>query len=194
MRQTEFFVILGHFLSSYHPTPLDNPENQNFEKKWKNCLETLSFYTYMCTINEDRMIYGSWNKGVTDRNFVTLGHFLPYHLPDNPEIQNLKLTKNPWRYYHFTHLHHKWQSYDVWFLIYGVRHDRQNFLPFWTVFCPLTTIWTQRFKILKKWKNTWRYHFTKVYHKWQSYDVWFLRNGAQLTDQTFCHLDHFLPF
>ena len=32
-----------------------------------------------------------------------------------------------------------------------------------------------------------------MYHKWQSYDVWFLRHGAQQT-QFFLVLDHFLPF
>ena len=39
-------------------------------------------------------------------------------------------------------------------------------------FYPLTT---RKTKILKKWKKSiWRYdHFTHVYHKWQSYEVWF---------------------
>ena len=59
VRQTEFFVILSHFLPFYHPLPLPiDPENQNFEKT-KKSLEILSFYTYMCTINEEHMIYGS---------------------------------------------------------------------------------------------------------------------------------------
>ena len=54
-----FFVILGHFLPFYLPP--NDLGYQNFEKKWKRCWEILSFYTYMCTINEDHMIYGSWN-------------------------------------------------------------------------------------------------------------------------------------
>ena len=48
--------------------------------------------------------------------FVTLGHFLPFQPLHNLENQNFKIEKNTWRYYHFTYLHHKWQSYDVWFL------------------------------------------------------------------------------
>ena len=49
-------------------------------------------------------------------------------------------------------------------------------------------------KILEKWKNTWRYyHFTHVYHTWQSYDVWFLRYGAWRTI-FFVILDRFLLF
>ena len=35
-RQTEFFVILGHFLSLY---PSNDQQNQNFEKMKKNILE-----------------------------------------------------------------------------------------------------------------------------------------------------------
>ena len=38
--------------------------------------------------------------------------------------------------------------------------------------------------------NTRRYHFTHVYHKWKSYDAWFLRYGVQQTIFFF----HFLPF
>ena len=55
-----------------------------------------------------------------------------------------------------------------------------NFLSFRTIFCPFTPQNNQ--KKLKFWKNknyTWRYyHFTHVYHKSHSYDVWFLRYGA----------------
>ena len=42
--------------------------------------------------------------------FVILGNFLPFQSPDNP--------KNNKRYYHFTYLHHKWQSWctvpEIW--------------------------------------------------------------------------------
>ena len=38
-----------------------------------------------------------------------------------------------------------------------------------------------------------RYHFTLVYHKWQSYDVWFLRYEVQLKI-FFVILSHFLLF
>ena len=49
-------------------------------------------------------------------------------------------------------------------------------------------------EILKLKKNTSRYyHFTHLHHKWQSYDVWFLRYGAQQTE-FFVILDYFLPF
>ena len=43
-RQTEFFVILDHFLPFYLP---NNPKNQNFEKMKKKLvdMEISSFYT-----------------------------------------------------------------------------------------------------------------------------------------------------
>ena len=48
-----------------------------------------------------------------------------------------KWEKNTRRYYHFTHVHHKWQSYNVWFLIYGAQRIYffvilDHFVPF----CP----------------------------------------------------------
>ena len=70
----------------------------------------------------------------------------------------------------------------------------QNFLSFWTILCPFTPLATTKIKILKQLKKAWGYyHFTHVYHKWQSYDVWFLRYWAWWTE-FFVILDHFLPF
>ena len=65
-----------------------------------------------------------------------------------------------------------------------------HFLPFYP---PLS--WkTPKNKILKKWKKKcWRYHFTNVYQKPQSYDVQFLRYRAWKTE-FFIILGHFLPF
>ena len=102
-----------------YPPPPNDPKNQNFEKKWKRCLEILSFYTYMCTINEDYMIYNSWN--IRCHRQVILCHFLPFQPSGNSENLNFKIEKNTWTYYHFTYLHHKWQSFDVWFLGHGAR-------------------------------------------------------------------------
>ena len=116
-----FWTIFCLFTSTPTPTH-NNPENQNFEKKkkWKKCLEILSFYTYMCTINEDHMIYGYWNIRCNRKKFST---FSVIFCPFSPlmENQNFNIEKITWRYYHFTHLHHKWQTYNVWFLRYGAQ-------------------------------------------------------------------------
>ena len=34
-----------------------------------------------------------------------------------------------------------------------MKCDRQNFLSFWTVFCPFTSLTAQKIKIFKKWKK-----------------------------------------
>ena len=85
--QREIFVILGHFaLSSSW-----QPKNQNFKIK-KKTLEILYIILNIYTINDNHMMYGSWD----------------------------------------------------------IECDRQNFLPFWTVFCPFTPYGTRK---LKFWKN-----------------------------------------
>ena len=117
----------GHFgpffaiLLTTQPHPLMILNIKILIKNWKKCLEILSFHTYMCTINEDHMIYGSWNIKCNRQIFVILDHFMPFQPPENLEKQNFKIEKKTWRYYHFTHLHYKWQSYDIWFLRYGAQ-------------------------------------------------------------------------
>ena len=49
------FVIWGHILPFYH-CPLLMIQKSKFWKKWKKCLEIISFYTYMFTINGDHRI------------------------------------------------------------------------------------------------------------------------------------------
>ena len=77
-----FLWFWATFCPFTSPSP-NYPENQNFEqKKWKQCLEMLSFHIYMCTINEDHM---------TQKTIILK-----------------KWKKTPWRYYHLTNVYHKW--------------------------------------------------------------------------------------
>ena len=78
----------------------------------------------------------------------------------------------------------KSRSYEESFLTYTVQ--RTEYFVILDHFYPLTLLTTQKIKILTKWKNTWRYHFTQVYHKWQPYDMWFLRYEVHQTE-FFCH-------
>ena len=82
------------------------------------------------------------------------------------------------------------------YMMYGssdTEWDRHIFLSFWAIFYPFTTNNTQN-QNFEKIKNTWRYYwFTTVYHKWQSYHVWFLRYGLPRT-KFFVILHNFLPF
>ena len=87
------------------------------------------------------------------------------------------------RHYNFTNVHHKWQSYDKWFLRYGVWQP--DFLSFWTICLPFYTPNTknQNFEKNEK-KNSWtHHHLTQVYQKSWSYNTLFLRYDAW---QYFC--------
>ena len=105
-----FWTIFCPFLTIFCP------DTQNFEKMKKN-LERLAFYT----------CYNKWRscdkcffryEVLRTEFFVTLVHFLLFSLLTTWEIKNLKRSC---RCYHFTHVYHKWGSYEVWFLRYEVQ-------------------------------------------------------------------------
>ena len=144
-------------------------------------------------MNEDQMIYGSWIIRC-DRHYH---HFRPFFalspLWQPGKWKFWKTEKYTLTYNHFTHVHHKWQSYEVRFLRYVVWQTifffviLSQFLPFY----PLMIL---KIKILKNEKNVCKcYPFTNVYHKWRSYDIWFLKYKVQQTDISVI-LGHFLPF
>ena len=135
---TEFFVILDYLLPFYPP---NNPENQNFEKMEKppgdiNIL-------HMCTINDNHMMYGSWDMEYNRQNFLSFWTiFFALLPPNNLKNQNFdnmeknpgditilhQCTKNP------NHrLHCSWDT----------MHGRCNFyFSFWAIFCAFTPLTT----------------------------------------------------
>ena len=127
LRQIEFFVIhYGPFFAllpapSPPHTSLMIPKIKILKNKRKKCLEILSFYTYMCTISEDHMIYGSWNIRCNRQKFLSFQVIFSFQPLDNLENQNFNTEKNTWKYYHFISLHHMWQSYHVWYLRYRAQ-------------------------------------------------------------------------
>ena len=81
-----FFAIL--------PIPLMIPKIKILKEKKKNeknASRYKSFYTNMCIINEDHMIYGSWNIRC-DRHFCHFGPFLALTIW---KIKLLKKWKKP---------------------------------------------------------------------------------------------------
>ena len=113
--------ILDCFLPFYSPS---NPKNPNFEKMKIRPGDIITLH--MHTKNENHMIYGSW--GMERENVLSFWIiFCPFN-PQRPRKTKFwKNEKSAWRYYHFTHVHHKWQSYDVRFLRYGPRRtDRRT--------------------------------------------------------------------
>ena len=123
---------------------------------------------------------------------VILDRFLPFYPPMDLENQNLKKMKKTTEDIIVLQMYHKLQLYDVWFLRYGVQQT--EFFVILDHLLPFYILRTWKINILKIWKNAWwYYHFTHVSHKWQSYDVWFLRYEAWQTE-IFVISDCFLLF
>ena len=88
VQQTEFFVILGHFLPFYPP---NNTKNQNFEKTKKALGDIIILH--MCTINDNRMMYSSWNMEHDGQNFLSLLTIFCSFPPNNLNNQNFEKMK-----------------------------------------------------------------------------------------------------
>ena len=89
--------------------------------------------------------YKMWQTEI----FVILGHFLLFQPLNNLENQNFNIEKNAYRYYNFTHLHHKWQWY-VWFLRYGAQQTFScHYGPFFALLLPMSPE-NQNFEKMKK--------------------------------------------
>ena len=151
------FCHFGSFFALLTLHPLWSWKSKFWKKKMKK-IPRYIILSYIHVYHKGRSYDISFLKYKVQQTkiFVILGHFLPFQSYDNLENQNLKIQKNTWRYYHFTHLHHtnvyhKWQSYNVWFPKYGVQQTElfvilDHFLPY----NPLNNPKNQNFEITKK--------------------------------------------
>ena len=104
----------------------------------KTVLENI-IILHMSTINDDHMIYVSWDMERDGQNFLSfLTIFWPFIPPPGSQKKNknFEKMKKAWRYYYFTHVYHKWESHGVWCLRYGARQTEfinilDHFLPFY---------------------------------------------------------------
>ena len=130
---------------------------------------------------------------MTGRIFCHFGPFLPFYPPNNPKNQNSKKwKKNTSRNYHFTHIYHKWQSFDVWFLRYGAWWTKffiilDHFLDFYPPNYP-------RNQNFEKWKHHLEILSLYTYVP-QMKIIWCMVPEIWRMWQTefFVILDHFLP-
>ena len=97
---------------------LSAPWQPGKSKLWKNKKTPGdTIILHICTINDNHMMYGSWDMKHDGQNcfsFWTI--FCPFIPLTTQKSKFWKNEKNTWRYYHFTHLHHKRQSHDARFL------------------------------------------------------------------------------
>ena len=135
------FVILDHFLHFYPP---NNPKNQNFEKIKKPPGDIITFH--MCTINENHMMYGSWNMEHVKDNFVILDCFLPFYPCNNPKNQNFEKLKKTAGDIIILHKCTKNHDHMLYFSLDMVS-NRFNYFSFWAIFYPFTSLTAQKVKI-----------------------------------------------
>ena len=113
------FSHLGPFFALLPPPPsLTTQKIKNFQKLKKMHGDTIILHR--CTINENHMMYGSWDVEHDRENFFSFWTiFCLLTPPTNPENENFeKMNKMHGRYHYFTQVYHKSQSYDKWFLRY----------------------------------------------------------------------------
>ena len=95
--------------------------------------------------------YDVWflQYGVQQTEFsVIMDCFLPFFPPMDPENQNFEKMKKTLEDIIILQMFTINDSH----MIYGfsdMECNRQNFLSFWTIFCPFTPLTTQKIKILK---------------------------------------------
>ena len=115
--QKEFFLSLGHFLHFYSPY---NPKNHNFDKMKKTTTRDI-IILYMCTINENHMMYVSWDMKHDRQTFLLFrAIFCPFTLLTTPKNQNFEKHEiKIWIYHHFKQEYQRLWSYAMPFLRYG---------------------------------------------------------------------------
>ena len=99
------------------------------------------------------------------------------------------LKKSTWRYHYFIPVYQKSWWYDQQLLRYRVwQTENCNYGSFFALLIPKKSEFWKNEKSCRRY-----YHFTHVYQKRKSYEVWFLRYGVTQTE-FFVILDHFWPF
>ena len=148
---------------------------------------------HMSTKNHDHMMYASWDMEYDRNNFLSFwAIFCPFTPLLTPKTKIWKNVKKTWRYYllHMCTMNEDHMMYGSW----DIRHNRERFLSFWAIFCPLTPLTTQKIKILKKWKKMPRdiiiLHMCTINENHMMYGSWDMEHDRQF----FLILDHFLPF
>ena len=140
-----FFVLL-------HPLPLTTERIKILKKMKKTSGDIIILHK--CTINDNHMIYGSWDINCNRQIFfVIFGHFLLFYLPNSPKNENItKLKKTPGD---IIILHKCTKNHDHMLQCsWDMACDGRNcYFSFWAIFCSITPVTAQKMKISKKWKK-----------------------------------------
>ena len=159
----------SHFGSFYTPHPLTT-QRIKILKKWKKKTPRDIIIVHKCTINDNNIIYGSWDMKYNRQFFFVISGHL-----GGINLKNENIKEMNWRYHilHKCTKNHDHRLYCSW----DMAHDGCNcYFSFWAVLFSFTHLTAQKMKVSKKWKKHLRYHhLTQVHHKSWSYA--FLRYG-----------------
>ena len=93
---------------------------------------------HMCTINDNHMMYGSWDMEHDRQNFLLFWTFFClFYAPKNSWNQNFEKMKKTTEHIiilNMCTINDNHMMYGSW----DIKHDRPNFLLFWNNFCPFT--------------------------------------------------------
>ena len=172
--------------------PPNNPENQNFEKLKKASGDVIILY--MCTKNDDHIIYASWDMECDRNKFLSFwASFCPFTPLLAPKIKIWKKIKSTRRYYPFSNMFHKCRSYDVWFLRYKAR--RTEFFGIFGHFLPFNlpnNLKNHSFEKMKKAAgDIIILHLCTINDNHMIYGSWYMQHDRQ---NFFVIFGHFLPF
>ena len=146
---TEFFVILGHFFP-YAPR---TTWKTKILKKWKKTNNNHNWRPHHFTL-----VYNKWRIiwcmapeiwSVTNIIFSDFGLYLallllhPLNGPENQNFKKLKKVLGDIIILHTCTINNNPMMYGSW----NMEGKGQNFLSFWTIFCPFTPLTTQKIKI-----------------------------------------------
>ena len=150
----DFFVILDHFLHFY---PLITKKIKIL-KKWRKTAGCI-IILLMCTINDNHMMYGSWDMECDRQNFCHCGPFFALLLPlTTRKIRILKKWKKHLEILSFYTCVP--QMTIIWWMVPEIWSVADRVFCHFGLFLPFTTLKNQ------KKTSTWRYHhFTQVYQK-----------------------------
>ena len=134
VKQTEYFVISDHFLPFY-PSPLMYPK---FWKKKKKMYGDIIIF-HMCTMNDNHMMYGSWDMEHVGQNFLSF--WSVFCASTTPKTWNIKILKN-WKtlrdiiVWHMCTIGNNHMMYGSW------DKELTEFFVIFLPFTPLSMVYT----------------------------------------------------
>ena len=157
------------FRAIFCPFTTQTAQNMIISKKWKQMPGDI-IILHMSTINQDHMLYGSWDVKCKGKSFMSFCTFLLFDPSNNPKNQNsekIKTTSGDIIILHLCTTNDNHIMYGSW----DIKHDKQDFCHF-GLFFALLPPWKSNFwknELLRKWttQKKWNTLKIKLLKKWR---------------------------